>query len=47
MKKIKSKVWRKLRKATADYKVGKNISPAFSSAKRAIDYLNPKEDLKS
>lgn len=38
--KIKSEVWEKLRKASADYKAGKNISPTFSSAKEAIDYLN-------
>ena len=38
--KIKSIVWEELKKATVDYKEGKNISPTFSSAKEAIDYLN-------
>ncbi|MBI2635438.1 MAG: type II toxin-antitoxin system RelB/DinJ family antitoxin [Parcubacteria group bacterium] len=38
--KIKPEVWKLLRKASADYKAGKNISPRFSSAKEAIRYLN-------
>ena len=38
--KIKPEVWKELRKATADYRAGKNISPVFSSVKEAIDYLN-------
>ncbi len=38
--KIKPEVWKLLRKASADYGTGKNISPTFSSAKEAIDYLN-------
>lgn len=38
--KLKPEVWEKLRKASADYKAGKSISPTFSSAKEVIDYLN-------
>ena len=37
--KIKPEVWKLLRKATADYRAGKNVSRGFSSAKEAIDYL--------
>lgn len=38
--KLKPEVWKELRKASTDYKAGKNISPTFSSVKEAIDYLN-------
>lgn len=38
--KLKAGVWAELKKASADYKVGKNISRRFSSAEKAIDYLN-------
>ena len=37
--KIKPEIWEKLRKATADYKAGKNISRGFSSAEELIEHL--------
>ncbi|MEX2033391.1 MAG: hypothetical protein WD889_02410 [Candidatus Colwellbacteria bacterium] len=40
--KLKPEVWKILRKASTDYKTGKNISPVFQSAKEAIRYLKSK-----
>ena len=37
--KLKPEVWEKLRKAAADYKAGRNISPTFSSIEDFIEHL--------
>lgn len=37
--KLKPEVWKELRKASADYRAGENISPEFSSAEDLIKHL--------
>lgn len=37
--KLKPEVWKKLQKATEDYRAGRNISPALSTAKEIEKYL--------